>query len=284
MEKHIDLRKLGRDEILELRKQVVDLKSKGRSGAEIEAALHIRQNRISEIWALFLKEGAAGLAPSVPGRKPGEKTLLSGATERNVRRVMVENTPDDVGMPYSLWTRNIASDFIRREYGVRLSLRSMTNYFKRWGFAGGGSAEYKRFMDKTLPAIVRRASKENVGIYWYSEAVVSGAYPQEGGGGIEACLQAGEGAGEACPQEGGGGPERVTMAAAVTGRGTARFMFFEGGMTQDKFIHFIGRLIRYADRKVFLIASGRAPCSGEKVEEWLKGREDHLEVFYYSVR
>ena len=268
MENYVDLRKLSGAEILRLRRQVVRMKLRGRSGAEIEAATGVRQNRVSEIWRQYLKEGAAGLERSAPGRKPGEKTLLSADAERGIRQVLIENTPDLMHMPYSLWTRQIVSDFIRRDYGVRLSLRSMTNYFKRWGFfcyvparsaVGRSSEEFMRFMKEIYPAIVRRAASENVGIYWYGE---SGVEPER-------------------PYGGAPGRERVTMAQVKTARGTARFMFFEGSMTQEKFIVLISRFIRYADRKVFLIAADGKPCRGRKVAAWLKGREDPIEIFYH---
>ena len=264
----VDLRKLSGAEILRLRRQVVRMKLKGRSGAEIESATGVRQNRVSEIWRRYLEGGEAGLKRGAPGRKAGQKTLLSESADREIRRTLMENTPDLLHMPYSLWTRQIASDFIRRDYGVRLSLRCMTNYFKKWGFvcvsplksaAGRADAGFARFMSETYAGILRRAAMENIGIYWYGETWVDREYPR----------------GRAP------GGERVKMAQVKTARGTARFMFFEDSMTQDRFILLVSRLIRYADRKVFLIAADGKPCRGRKVAAWLKGREDRIEIFYH---
>ena len=264
----IDLRKLNKTELLELRRQVVRLKIEGCGGREIECLTGVRANRVSEIWRRYLKNGDDGLIPGKPGTKPGGRSLLTVSMECGIRWTMISNTPDNMCMPYSLWTRQIASDFIRRKYGVRLSLRCMTNYFKKWGFtchmplwqtAAIDSADFARFMNEVYPAIIRRAASENVGIYWYSEKPVSKEFPAYG----DACRN------------------RLTMTAAMTARGTARFMFTDRKIGQEEFITLVSRLIRYADRKVFFIAPDRREFCEKNVAAWLKGRENSIEVFYY---
>jgi len=271
MTKFIDLRKLNKEELVELRKLVVCLKEKGCSGKEIERRARVRSNRASEIWRKYLDGGYEGLAPGTRGRKPGEKALLAAPHAREIRRMMIDNTPDQLGMPYSLWTRQVASDFIKREYGVRLSLRCVTNYFQRWGFVSrtpvkapdcGGSNELKRFMEEEFPAITRRAVSENVGIYWFCETWVD----NEPG------------------QTDGARPQRAKMAAGVTGRGTVRFAFFAGDISQKEFVAFMSRLVRYADRKVFFIAADTKAFRGKNVMSWLKGRENLIEVFYHPEK
>ena len=252
----IDLRKLKNDELLKLRRKIVRLKEAGRSGKEIESITRVRQNRISEIWRKYRLSGDDGIKPGVPGRKRGEKCLLSEPMQNDIRRILTKKMPDDLGMPYSLWTRQIACDFIKREYDVRLPLRSMTNYLKKWGFvcrtpkkteAYLKSKAFSRFIEDDFPDIVRRAKSENVGIYWYCETRVG----------------------------------EMKMIAAATARGTARFTFARGRMTQEKFISLIRRLIRYADRKVFFIAEDKKAFRGEKVINWLKSNENRVEIFYH---
>ena len=271
MSEFIDLRKLSREELAELRKKVVALKKKGCSGKEIERLARVRSNRASEIWRKYLDGGFEGLIPGTRGRKPGEKALLAAAREREIRRAMIDNTPDELGMPYSLWTRQVASDFIKRKYGVRLSLRCVTNYFKKWGFVcttplkapdSGRGDGLRRFIEVEFPAITRRAVAENVGVYWFCETWAD----NEPG------------------QTGENRPPRVKMAAGVTGRGTVRFAFFTGKISQTEFVSFMDRLVRYADRKVFFIAEDVPAFHGKYIASWLKGRENLLEVFYHPEK
>jgi len=254
----IDLRKLSKNDLIKLRRSIVRLKEAGRSGKEIEGITRVRQNRISEIWRKYLISGSEGLVPGVPGRKRGEKCLLSEPMQKEIRRILTKKMPDDLGMPYSLWTRQIACDFVKKEYDVRLPLRTMTNYLKKWGFVCStpkNTEEYLKdrafslFIEDDFPDIVRRAKSENVGIYWYCETRASG----------------------------------MKMIAAVTARGTARFTFARGRMTQEKFIFLVSRLIRYADRKVFFIAADVKAFRGEKVRNWLKSNENCIEIFYHPA-
>ena len=266
----IDLRKLNRNELFLLRRYIVRLKKKGKSGKEIELLTRVRSNRVSEIWHKYLKSGMRGLRPAAPGRKAGEKTLLSGPMEREIRQTMIDNTPDGLKMSYSLWTCQVAAEYIKREYDVRLSMRSMTNYLKKWGFVSRPpirdavyreNAAFMRFLEEDFPAVVRRAGSENVGIYWFCET------------GIEKGFRS----------NGGTRPRRINMIAAMTARGTARFSFFEGRISQERFIALMSRLIRYADRKVFFIAADNKAFRGEKVRSWLKGRENQIEIFYHPA-
>ena len=53
---YIDLRKLSKGELKQVRRQVVRLKEMGRTGKEIEELTGVRQNRASEIWTAYQRE------------------------------------------------------------------------------------------------------------------------------------------------------------------------------------------------------------------------------------
>ena len=58
---YIDLRKVGREGLKEIRRQVVRLKKLGKTGKEIEELTGVRQNRASEIWTAYQRGGEATL-------------------------------------------------------------------------------------------------------------------------------------------------------------------------------------------------------------------------------
>ena len=74
---YIDLRKVGREGLKEIRRQVVRLKKLGKTGKEIEELTGVRQNRTSEIWTSYQREGEASLERKKYGRKPGSHMILS---------------------------------------------------------------------------------------------------------------------------------------------------------------------------------------------------------------
>ena len=59
--KYIDLRNVGREGFKEIRRQVVRLKKLGKTGNEIEELTSVCQNRASEIWTAYQREGESSL-------------------------------------------------------------------------------------------------------------------------------------------------------------------------------------------------------------------------------
>ena len=82
---YIDLRKVGREGLKEIRRQVVRLKELGKTGKEIEELTGVRQNRASEIWTAYQREGTASLERKKYGRKPGSHMVLTPEEQENIR-------------------------------------------------------------------------------------------------------------------------------------------------------------------------------------------------------
>ena len=92
---YIDLRKVGRDGLKEIRRQVVRLKKMGKTGKEIEELTGVRQNRASEIWTAYQREGESSLERKKYGRKPGSHMVL---TERFRNHWKVVDAGTDAGI------------------------------------------------------------------------------------------------------------------------------------------------------------------------------------------
>jgi transposase len=69
----IDLRKLNNDELLIIRKQVVRLKTSGKSLREIETLTGVWYPRVSEIWRRYTQGGMDALKPLKSGRKKAKR-------------------------------------------------------------------------------------------------------------------------------------------------------------------------------------------------------------------
>lgn len=67
--KYIDLRKVGEERLKQIRGQIVQLKKMGKSGKEIEELTGVRQNRASEIWTAYQRDGEASLERKRYGRR-----------------------------------------------------------------------------------------------------------------------------------------------------------------------------------------------------------------------
>lgn len=45
-----------------------------------------------------------------------------------------DKTPDQLKMPYVLWTRKAVMEQIEQEAGIKMPIRTVGEYLKRWGF------------------------------------------------------------------------------------------------------------------------------------------------------
>jgi transposase len=276
----LNLKELNADELLMIRRQIVRQKKKGLSGKEIESLTGVRCNRISEIWSKYQAGGDAALKPKQRGRKKGERTLLTREQEEEIRRLIIDHTPDQLKLAFMLWTRQAISDLIMLKYNLYASLRSVTNYLNRWGFTcqrptkraySQDNVKVKSFMENEYPEIARRALAENAEIYWGDETGVSSQEYYVRGFSIK-------GVTPVLPFE--AKHERINMISAISGRGTVRFMVYEGTMNQQLLIEYMERLIKDAQRKVFLIIDNLRVHHGKIVAEWLHEHKHEIEVFF----
>ncbi len=128
---YIDLRRVGREGLAQIRRQVVRLKKMGRSGREIEEIVGIRQNRISEIWSAYQQLGEASFLAKSAAR-PGKPALLPPQAQRELREIFMTKTPQELGLRGQVWTQGQAAEFVRRTYRIELAPRTMSAYLARW--------------------------------------------------------------------------------------------------------------------------------------------------------
>ena len=70
------------------------------------------------------------------------------------------------------------------------------------------------------------------------------------------------------------------MISALNSQGKVRFMIYQDTMNQQRLIHFLERLVRSSERKVFLILDNLKVHHGKLVTAWLEKRKDKIEVFF----
>ena len=132
---YIDLRKTGREGLKEIRRQVVRLKKMGKTGKEIEEITGVRQNRASEIWTAYQREGESSLERKKYGRKPGTHMVLTPEEQEEIRTAVKEKRPEDFGITGKLWTLGRTREYIQKQFGKAVNERTLPDYMKRWGMS-----------------------------------------------------------------------------------------------------------------------------------------------------
>src|ERR671913_883764 len=123
--KHVDMRKLPAAAQEERRRQVVGLRRRGLTYKEVAEQVGLSRTGVVNICQRFAAEGAKGLVSKSRGRKPDEQRLLDAAQEAEVQELICRHTPDEVGLPFALWSRAAVRALVLQRCGVRLAVRTM---------------------------------------------------------------------------------------------------------------------------------------------------------------
>ena len=75
----------------------------------------------------------------------------------------------------------------------------------------------------------------------------------------------------------------LSILSSITNQGKVRFMIFKGALTTTTLITFMRRLIRDADRKVFLILDNLNVHKAAPVRKWIEKHSDAIAVFYLAL-
>jgi transposase len=235
---------------------------------------------VSGWWDRFAAGGLEALAAQPRGRRVGEQRTLTAAQERTIRRLVADKTPDQLRMPFALWTRAAIGTLIHQRYGIRMPVRTIGHYLKRWGFTPQKPlkrayeqrpAEIQRWLDHEYPAIAARAKREGAEIHWGDETSLSTSDPRGRGFAPR---------GHTPVLEVVSRRKSVSFLSSVTNQGLVRFMVLEGPLSAAMLIVFLRRLIRSTDHTVFLILDNLNVHKAAKVRAWIAAHAHEIAVFY----
>src|SRR3982751_523020 len=275
-----DGRSQSNDVLEALRLRAVHARELGYAVVDIAAILGVREETVSRWCSRYDQGGQEALPGDRTGRPIGSGRLLNKEQEQSLQQAIETKSPQELGIASALWTRQAVRELIRKRVGIRLPIRPVGEYLRRWGYTPQKPVRkaYKQdpkavaeWLEKTYPAIERRAAKEGGEIHWGDET------------GVRSTCQ--HSRGYARP---GATPElivpgsrfSVNMISTITNQGKVRWMIYPGKMNAALFIVFLTRLITGASKKVFLIVDHLSVHEAAAVEEWLADKKDQIEVFY----
>jgi len=133
MEK-IDARKHSPETQYEIRKLVVRLRKQGFLNKDVAEGVGVSVGHASKIWQSYKKEGSKAIKLGRRGRRTGEKRTLTTEQEGQLKRALIDKTPDQFKLAFALWTRDAVKLLIKQRFGIEMPIRTVGEYLKRWGF------------------------------------------------------------------------------------------------------------------------------------------------------
>lgn len=264
----------------ERRRRAVKLRLSGMKLSEVAEAVELSRGTVSAVMKAYRSGGWPAVALKRRGRSVGDGRRLTMEQERQIRRVICEHTPDQLKMPFALWSRAAVGELIRQRFGTQPPVRTVGHYLKRWGFTPQKPirkayeqrpAEVKAWLEEEYPRIAERAKTEGAEIHWGDETGLRsddargrGYAPKGQTPVVRVCSRR----------------ESFSLISTVTNQGKVRWMVYDGALNAKILIRFFKRLIKGAGRKVFVILDNLRVHHAKIVREWLSEHGAQIEAFY----
>jgi transposase len=261
-----------------VRMRAVKAVLEGQKQRDVARMFGVTVQSICKWVKLHRLEGSQGLKAKKRGRRKGSSLLPWQAAQ--IVQTVQGRCPDQLRLPFMLWTRDAVSLLIEARFGLRLSKRTVGRYLRRWGFTPQKPLRrayeqdpkaVKRWVEKTYPEIRKRAVQKKALIFWGDEMGLRSDHAVGRSYGIR---------GQTPVIEGAGRRFGCNMVSAITNQGHLNFMVFEDGFVTDVFIEFMRRLVRQHARNIFLIVDGHPVHRARKTRQWLAKHEKEIELFY----
>jgi len=189
-------------------------------------------------------------------------------------------TPDELGLDATLWTSKVVHEHLQRKYAINYSVRGIRKLMGRIGFSSQkpiklalqrNPEKIKEWLETTYPKIKERAMREGARIYWGDEM---GIHSTDNRGRTYGLV------GQTPVIKKTGSRFKCNMLAAISPQGFMNWMVFEDNFTSQKFIQFLGRMIRKIKQKIFLVVDNHRVHHSKKVKAYVEKYKDRIQLFF----
>src|SRR5712691_11582775 len=114
-----------------LRRRVVQAVREGLTQAEAARLFGVARGTVNGWMGLWEREGSPGLKARRRGRPPCPR--LAPPQSATTVRLILSRCPDQLRLPFALWTREAVQQLLARRFGVQVSVWTVGRYLRAWG-------------------------------------------------------------------------------------------------------------------------------------------------------
>ncbi len=273
-----DARSLSGEAQEALRIRAVQAVLAGQTQLSVAKIFCVSRQSVSKWLKTYRVSGFKALKTQPQGRPTGG-TLKPWQAAQTVKAIK-DRHPDQLKLPFYLWTREAVCQLIEHRFGIRLSVWTIGRYLKHWGFTPQKPVRrayekddkvIQQWLKEKYPAIRQQAKQEKAIIYWGDEM------------GLRSDDNVGRSYGKrgktpAIP--GTGQRFGCNMISAITNQGQLNFMVFKGSFNSQIFLSYLTRLTKQAKQKVFLIIDRHPVHRANKVKKWIDNNSKKISIFF----
>ena len=275
-----DTRKLPTEVQQHNRDLAIRLFQQGDSREKIAEVIGVHYGTVCKWIRQWKAGGISALQIQERGRRSEDQRILTPEQEAVLKDLLTDKNPRQLKLPFALWNRKAIQSVIYQMWRVKIAVRTIGDYLKRWGFTPQKPAKraYERnpkavqkWLDETYPEIKKKAKKEKAEIYWGDETGVRND----------------------CQHSRGYAPRgktpiievtakrfSINMISAINNQGLVRFMVYKETMTARLFLRFLKRLIKDSGRKVYLVLDNLRVHHAKLVKAWVERHKKEIELFF----
>ena len=272
-----DARKLSHDKLTELRRRAVTAVQNGESPEDVARVMVVNRASVYGWLALYRNGGWDNLDAKKRG---GRKPKLDAKALRWIYQTVTLGNPNQLKMPFVLWSAKLLAAAIEKKFGIKLSKASVCRLLHQLGLSPQrplwrayqrDPQVVERWLKEDYPAI-RAAARKAKGEVWFGD---------------EAGVRSDAHSGTTWAPKGQtpivsttGARFGLNVISAVNRRGALRFMCVEGKVNADVFIEFLGRLVESAGHPVYLVVDGHPTHKAAKTRKFVESTKGRLKLFF----
>jgi transposase len=278
-----DFRSLDENTQAEIRRMTFVNLDKGKDKTYLAELAEVNIQTIGD-WIRRRKElESRDFRGMLRGRREGEKRTLNQEEEFQIKTILIEHTPDEKNLGSALWTRRTIQKLIKNETKHTLPMQTVGNQLYRWGLtpqrAGKKALEQnpekiQAWIKQDFPKILEEAKTENAIIKFEDETGISlntyygKTYALKGKTPILKLPAV---------------KTKLSMISSISVGGSLQFMLYRKGLDSKTFIKFLGKEIKFAKKKIYLITDNLRTHKSKEVQSWIKKHEDKIKLFFSTT-
>lgn len=159
-----------------LRRQAVKVVNQGMKHVKAAKLFGVCRHTIDRWMDRYENGGSRALVARKQGRPLGK--AITPTQAKPIRKAIICHCPDQLKLPFALWTREAVGELIERKQGVRLSVWTVGRYLRDWGMTPQkpirkayeqNPKAVKKWLQTEYPGIKRAAKRAKAVIHWGDE-------------------------------------------------------------------------------------------------------------------
>ena len=228
-------------------------------------------------WLKRYREGDYEALTSRP--ITGRPRKLTEEQEKKLLKMLITRDPVKLKLDGALWTANMVQQLVE-SWNVTLSMVQIGRLLRSFGvscerpltrISNRNSQRMSRWLLDDYPFIKEKAKGENGDIFFVETRQIRNS------------LKMRKDIREVMQSKTKSGRTKLHLFAAVSSRGSMRFMISRGKPTPARFVAFLERLLQGAQNPVYVIGEGKSYEWRQRVRKFLYSTQGKLKLYYLPL-